>query len=105
MWPHVMISSLYTRTCYCDGMVTSEGEGRPYQVTSVRALGTAIRHYRRELGLTQADLARRAHLPRETLSRLENGHETEQLRHILALLRQLHVRASLERVAEDEDHA
>ena len=40
-----------------------------------------------------------------TLSRLENGHQTEQLRHILALLRQLGVRASLERVAEDEDHA
>jgi transcriptional regulator with XRE-family HTH domain len=90
---------------YSDGMVTSEGERWPYQVTSARALGTAIRHYRLELGLTQAELARRAHLPRETLSRLENGHETEQLRHILALLRQLGVRASLERVVEDEDHA
>ncbi len=76
-------------------MVTHDDRpGRPYQVASARALGAAIRHYRREAGL-----------PRETLSRLENGHETEQLRHILALLRQLGVRASLERIATDEDDA
>jgi transcriptional regulator with XRE-family HTH domain len=84
-------------------MVTPpEPNSRPYQVASARALGAGIRYFRRQQGFTQAGLAQRAGMPRETLSRLENGHETEQLRHVFALLRQLGLRATLERVDLDQ---
>jgi HTH-type transcriptional regulator/antitoxin HipB len=44
------------------------------QVHTVRDLGAAIREARAKDGLTQTDLARRAGVSREWLSRLENGH-------------------------------
>lgn len=70
---------------------------QPFRVYTAASLGQAIRHYRKQAGLTQAELAQCVGIDRSYLSRLERGHETEQLRHILATLRQLGVRATLDR--------
>jgi transcriptional regulator with XRE-family HTH domain len=71
-------------------------EEQPFRVYTAASLGQAIRHYRKQANLTQAELARRTGIDRSYLSRLEQGRETEQLRNILALLRQLGVRATLQ---------
>jgi len=76
-----------------DDARTSNSRFRIYTPTS---LGSAIRHYRREAGLTQAQLAEMAGLQRSYLSELETGKETEQLKRVLRLLRQLGVRMTLE---------
>ncbi len=62
------------------------------------SLGQAIRHYRHEARLTQAELAARTGLNRSYLSDLEGGKETEHLRRVLRVLRQLGVRMTLEKV-------
>jgi HTH-type transcriptional regulator/antitoxin HipB len=67
-----------------------------FRIYSPESIGAAIRHYRRQAGLSQADLAREAGISREYLSRLENGQETEQLRRILRLLRKLGLRMSIQ---------
>lgn len=69
----------------------------PYRIYTSDSLGQAIRHFRTELGLTQAELAERAGLNRTYLSALESGKETEQLRRILHVLRQLGVRMTVEK--------
>jgi DNA-binding XRE family transcriptional regulator len=74
----------------------STEKNRPYRVYTGSSIGAAIRHYRKEAGLTQQQLADRAGIDRTYLSRLERGHETEQVRHIIELLRQLGVRATLQ---------
>jgi len=74
----------------------SSTSGGKYRVYNAASLGDAIRHYRAEAGLTQAQLAEMAGLQRSYLSELESGKETEQLRRVLHLLRQLGVRMSLE---------
>jgi len=79
-----------------NGSGASPGEG-PFRVYTPASIGAAIRHYRRRAGLTQAQLADLSGLERTYLSRLENGHETEQLKRILAALRQLGVRMTLRR--------
>jgi HTH-type transcriptional regulator / antitoxin HipB len=66
-----------------------------FRIYTPESLGAAIRHYRREAGLTQAELAKRAGLHRSYLSDLERGKETEQVRRILRVLRQLGVRMTL----------
>ena len=71
-------------------------EEQPFRIYTPASLGQAIRHYRKQAGLTQAQLAQRTGIDRSYLSRLERGHETEQLRHIVTLLRQLGVRATLQ---------
>jgi len=68
----------------------------PYRVYSPSSLGDAIRHYRTTAGLTQAQLAEMAGLQRSYLSELESGKETEQLKRILRVLRQLGVRMTLD---------
>ncbi len=68
----------------------------PYRVYKPESLGHAIRHYRKEAGLTQAQLAEAVGLHRTYLSDLERGKETEQLRRILRLLRHLGVRMTLD---------
>jgi HTH-type transcriptional regulator/antitoxin HipB len=78
-------------------MSTRKAQGeRPFRVYDGSSLGTAIKHYRRQAGLTQEQLAEQAGISRSYLSRLEHGHQTEQVKHILALLRQLGVRMTLE---------
>jgi HTH-type transcriptional regulator/antitoxin HipB len=68
-----------------------------FRVYTPASLGDAIRHYRTEAGLTQAQLAEAAGLQRSYLSELENGKETEQLKRVFRLLRQLGVRMTLDK--------
>ena len=81
-------------------MKTSPHAGHPegaFRVYAAASLGAAIRHYRTQDGLTQAELAERSGLNRTYLSDLERGHETEQLKRVLLVLKQLGVRMSLDR--------
>ena len=68
---------------------------QPFRIYTAASIGPAIRQYRREAGLTQAELAARVGIDQSYLSRLEQGQETEQLRRIITILKQLGVRASL----------
>lgn len=70
---------------------------KPFRLYTAAAVGPAIRHYREQAGLTQAQLAEMAGMHRSYLSELEQGHETEQLRRILRLLKLLGVRATLQK--------
>ena len=79
-------------------MKTSEQdppEVHAFRVYTPDSLGAAIRHYREEAGLTQAQLAELSGLNRTYLSDLERGSETEQLRRVLRVLKKLGVRMSL----------
>jgi len=78
-------------------MITSERDEKPFRVYTAASIGPAIKHYRKEAGLTQAELAEQVGLNREYLSRLERGHESEQLRRVLAVFRELGVRATLQK--------
>ncbi len=69
-----------------------------YRIYSATSLGDAIRHYRTEAGLTQAELAETLGVQRSYLSELEHGKETEQLTRILRILRHLGVRMTLDKV-------
>jgi transcriptional regulator with XRE-family HTH domain len=69
----------------------------PFRIYTPASLGEAIRHYRAEAGLTQAQLAEKAGLQRSYLSELEAGKETEQVKRILRVLRQLGVRMTLDK--------
>jgi len=53
------------------------------------AIGRALRQKRLKAGLTQAELARRAGIRSETLSRLENGHGNSTLSTLEAIHRAL----------------
>jgi transcriptional regulator with XRE-family HTH domain len=81
-------------------MTTSGNQRSPqsaYRIYTPASFGTAIRHYRTEAGLTQAELAEKAGLHRSYLSELESGKETEQLKRLLRVLRQLGVRMTLDK--------
>lgn len=69
----------------------------PYRIYTPASIGAAIRHYRQEAGLTQEELAQRAGLNRTYLSELEGGKDTEQIRRVLRVLRQLGVRMTLDK--------
>ena len=69
---------------------------QPYRLYTAASVGKAIRHYRLQAGLTQAELADRVGITPSYLSRLEHGQETEQLRRIVAILKQLEVRMTLQ---------
>jgi transcriptional regulator with XRE-family HTH domain len=71
--------------------------GKPYRIYTPASLGAAIRHYRHEAGLSQGELAERTGLNRTYLSALEQGHETEQLKRLLRVLRELGVRMTLDK--------
>jgi transcriptional regulator with XRE-family HTH domain len=70
---------------------------RPFRLYSASSIGPAIRHYRKQAGLTQAQLADMAGLNRSYVAELERGKETEQLRRILRLLKLLGVRTTLQK--------
>jgi len=79
-------------------MHTSEQSSeQPFRIYTTSSFGQAIRHYRRQAGLTQDELAEHVGLDRTYLSKLESGADTQQLRRILAILRELGVKATLER--------
>ena len=73
------------------------GGAAPFRIYTAASLGAAIKHYRQEAGLSQAELAARSGLNRTYLSDLERGKETEQLRRLLRVLRQLGVRMTLQK--------
>jgi DNA-binding XRE family transcriptional regulator len=75
---------------------TTRGDG-PFRVYTPASLGAAIRHYREQAGISQAELAERAGLNRTYLSDLERGKETEQVKRIFRVLRQLGVRMTLDK--------
>ena len=70
----------------------------PFRIYTPASLGDAVRHYRTEAELTQAQLAERAGIQRSYLSELESGKETEQVRRLFRVLRQLGVRMMLDKV-------
>ncbi len=76
-------------------MSNSPDEEQPFRIYTPESVGQAIRHYRIQAGLTQAQLAAQLGIQQAYLSRLEKGHETEQLRRILTILKHLGVRATL----------
>lgn len=67
-----------------------------FRIYSAASLGAAIKHYRAKAGLSQAELAERAGLHRSYLSALEQGRETEHMRRLFRVLRELGVRISLQ---------
>lgn len=77
-------------------MTTSSDDSKSFRVYTPASLGAAIKHYRKQAGLTQAELAERAGIHRSYLSELETGADTEQLRRIFRVLRQLGVRMTLQ---------
>jgi HTH-type transcriptional regulator/antitoxin HipB len=81
-------------------MTTSKVNGPsrgPFRVYTPASLGDAVRHYRTEAGLTQAQLAAKAGIQRSYLSELERGKETEQVKRLFRVLRQLGVRMTLDK--------
>jgi transcriptional regulator with XRE-family HTH domain len=78
-------------------MSTGSAAPGPYRIYSAASLGDALRHYRAEAGLTQAQLAEATGLQRSYLSELERGKETEQLTRILRLLRHLGVQMTFDK--------
>ena len=82
----------------CRDMSTEDPySGGPYRIYTAASLGEAIRHYRKQAGLTQSQLAQAAGLQRSYLSELERGKETEQVTRLLRVLRQLGVRMTLDK--------
>lgn len=71
-------------------------QSQPFRVYTGASVGQAIRHYRLQSGLTQAQLAHIVGISPSYLSRLEHGQETEQLRRIVAILKQLRVRMTIQ---------
>ena len=69
-------------------MTTSED----FRVYSAAGFGAALRHFRHEAGLTQAQLAEIAGVPRTYLVELEGGATTEHTRRLVGLLKALGVR-------------
>lgn len=60
-------------------------------------LGLALRHFRKEAGFTQAELAEAAGIQRTYLSKLENGDFNEQVERILTLLKLCGARITIAR--------
>ena len=76
--------------------MSNPGSEQPYRLYTAGSVGEAIRAYRRQAGLTQEELASRVGISATYLSRLENGQETEQLRRIITILKELGVRMTLQ---------
>lgn len=79
------------------GTPTEPGGEQPFRIYTAASFGQAIRHYRLREGLSQSQLAEEMGLDHSYLSRLEKGLETHQVRILVALLRRLGVRATLQR--------
>lgn len=67
----------------------------PYRVYNAESFGAALRHFRQQAGLTQAELAERVGIQRTYLAELEGGKTTEQTERLIALFRALGVRVTL----------
>lgn len=60
-----------------------------YRVYNAEGLGRALRQLREDAGLTQAELAEAAGIPRLYVVKLESGEVTEQVVRLVALLKLL----------------
>ena len=69
----------------------------PFRVYTAGSIGAAIKHYRQQAGISQAELAERSGLHRPYLSNLERGKETEQLRRLIRVLKQLGLRMTIQK--------
>lgn len=65
---------------------------QPVPLTSPAALGDLVRRTRKQLGMTQAELAALAGFSVEFVNHVENGKATAQLGKTLALMQQLGIR-------------
>lgn len=68
-------------------------------------LGAAVRDARRELGLSQHELAERAKVARSWLAKVEAGHRSVELEPLLRLLHALGLRLSIGDAPRDEESA
>jgi len=68
-----------------------------YRIYNAESLGQAVRHFREEAGLTQAEFARQVGLQQSHLSELESGRMTEQTRRLVSLFKALGVRMVVEK--------
>lgn len=88
----------YQYILHCPDMSSDDRTGKgPFRIYTPASLGDAIRHYRQEAGLTQAQLADMAGLHRTYLASLEGGKETEYLKRLFRVFRQLGVRMTVEK--------
>lgn len=76
---------------------TEPTKSNPFRIYTPASLGEAVRHYRTEAELTQAQLAESVGIQRSYLSELESGKETEQLKRLFRVLRTLGVRMTLDK--------
>ncbi len=65
-------------------------------ITSIRDLAASVRGRRRSLGLSQAQLAGRAHVSRQWVGQFEAGRPTAELRLVLQVLEALDLRLTLD---------
>jgi len=70
-----------------------------FRIYTPASIGAAIRHFRQKNGLSQKQLADKTNLHRSYLSAIEKGHETEHVRRLFRILKQLGVRMSLEQAS------
>lgn len=71
-------------------MPTPRAFQRPFHVRSATDLGTAIKYFRKQAGISQATLADRTGIHRSYLVALENGQVvTEAVERIMLLLQEL----------------
>jgi len=68
----------------------------PRPITSIRDVAAAVRGRRQTLGLSQADVARRARVSRQWISELESGKPTAELALVIRLLDALGLDLSVE---------
>jgi HTH-type transcriptional regulator / antitoxin HipB len=59
-------------------------------------LGALVRDHRRAAGLTQQELAERAHVTRQWVARLEKGHQRAELDPLLRTLAQLDLELTMQ---------
>lgn len=76
------------KMCYCRDMPTSN----EFRVYNPEALGQAIKYFREQAGLTQAQLANQVGIQRSYLAELEAGEVTEQTRRLVGLFKALGTR-------------
>ena len=94
--PDIDVLSRFPDIVTLPDMEKPQKNGEAFRIYTPASFGAALRHYRKKSGLSQAELAERAGLNRTYLAGLERGSETEQVRRILRLLKQLGVRMTLE---------
>ncbi len=68
----------------------------PRPITSIRDVAVAVRGRRQELGLSQAEVARRARVSRQWVSEFESGKPAAELSLVIRLLDALELNLTIE---------